>query len=56
MGSLGFLPDFDFCMAVLGFGRCTIGLAAPWRVKTVDSQAETSDMGPAPTEIMNCVI
>ena len=46
MGSVGFLPDFEFCMAVLGVGRGPIGLVAPSRFKILDSQPDSSNMGP----------
>ena len=40
------LVDFEFCMAVLGVGMGPIGLGAPLRFKTLDSQPEKSHMGP----------
>ena len=43
---MGFLVDFEFYMAVLGVGMCPIGLVAPLRFKTLDSQPEKSNMGP----------
>ena len=46
VGSIGFLQDFEFYMAVFGVGRCLIGLVAPWRFKMLDSQPEKSNMGP----------
>ena len=46
MGSIGFLVDFEFYMTVLGVGMCPIGLGAPLRFKTLDSQPEKSNMGP----------
>ena len=46
VGSVGFLADFEFPKAVLGIGRCPIGLVAPWRLKTLDSQPVESNMGP----------
>ena len=49
VGSIGFLQDFEFYMAVFGVGRCLIGLVAPWRFKMLDSQAVKSNMGPVPT-------
>ena len=47
MGSIGFLVDFEFYMAVLGVGMGPIGLVAPLRFKTLDSQSEKSNIGPA---------
>ena len=46
MGSIGFLLDFDFYMAVLGVRSGPIGFIAPLRFKTLDSQPEKSNMGP----------
>ena len=37
-------------MAVLGVGSGPIGLVAPWRFKTLDSQPEKSNMGPVSTD------
>ena len=50
MGSVGFLFDFEFYMAVLGVGMGPIGLMAPLRFKTLDSQPEKSNMGPVSTD------
>ena len=50
MGSVGFLFDFEFYMAVLGDGRGPIGLVAPLGFKILDSQPEKSNMGPVPTD------
>ena len=50
MGSVGFLLDFEFFMALLGVGRGSIGFAAPLRFKKLDSQPEKSNMGPVPTD------
>ena len=50
VGSVGFLPDFEFSMAVLGVGRVPIGLVAPLRFKWLDSQPDSSNMGPVPTD------
>ena len=50
MGSVGFLPVFEFYMAVLGVGRVSIGLVAPWRFKILDSQPDSSNMGPVPID------
>ena len=49
-GSIGFLADFEFYMAVLGVGSGPIGLVAPLRFKKLDSQPEKSNMGPVPTD------
>ena len=46
VGSVGFLADFVFYMAVLGVPSGPIGLVAPLRFKTLDSQPEKSNMGP----------
>ena len=46
MGSVGFLVDFEFSMAVLGVGRVPIGLVTPLRFKWLDSQPDSSNMGP----------
>ena len=46
MGSVRFLPDFEFYMAVWGVGRVPIGLVVPLRFKWLDSQPVESDMGP----------
>ena len=46
MVSIGFLIDFEFYMAVLGVGRGPIGLVAPLRFKTLESQPDSSNMGP----------
>ena len=50
MGSVGFLSDFEFYIAVLGVGRVSIGLAAPWRFKMLDSQPDSANMGPVSNE------
>ena len=47
---MGFLIDFEFYMAVLGVGRGPIGLGAPLRFKTLDSQPDKSNMGPDSTK------
>ena len=47
--------DFEFYMAFWGVGSGPIGFAAPWRFKTLDSQAEKSNMSPVPTDFHeNC--
>ena len=43
---MDFLTDFESYMAVWGVGMCPIGLVAPSRFKTLDSQPEKSNMGP----------
>ena len=50
MGSVGFLADFEFYMAVLGFRRGPIGFIAPLSFKWLDSQPDKSNMGPVPTD------
>ena len=47
---VGFLVDFEFSMAVLGVGRVPIGLVAPLRFKWLDSQPDSSNMGPVSTD------
>ena len=50
MGSIGFLADFEFYMAVLGVPSGPIGLVAALRFKILDSQPEKSNMGPVWTD------
>ena len=50
MGSIGFLADFEFYMAVLGVGRGPIGFIAPLSFKWLDSQPDSSIMGPVQTD------
>ena len=50
VGSVGFLVDFEFSMAVLGVGRVPIGLVTPLRFKWLDSQPDSSNMGPVSTD------
>ena len=50
MGSVGFLVDFEFSMAVLGVGRVPIGLVTPLRFKWLDSQPDSSNTGPVSTD------
>ena len=50
VGSIGFLSDFEFYMEVLGYRRDPIGLVAPLRFKWLDSQPDSSNMGPVPTD------
>ena len=45
-GSIDLLADVEFFVVVLGVGRGPIGLVAPLRFKTLDSQPEKSNMGP----------
>ena len=51
MGSVGFLVDFEFYMAVLGVPSGPIGLVAPLRFKILDSQPVKSDMILVPTHV-----
>ena len=46
VGSVGFLVDFEFSIAVLGVGRVPIGLVAGLRFKWLDSQPDSSNVGP----------
>ena len=48
---MDFLVDFDFYMAFWGVGMGPIGLVAPLRFKTLDSQPEKSNMGPVSTNV-----
>ena len=50
VGSIRVLLDLDFYMVILGVGRGPIGLVAPLRFKTLDSQPEKSNMGPVSTK------
>ena len=50
VGSIGFLTDFEFYMTVLGVGRGPIGFVPPLRLKTLDSQPDSSNTGPVPTD------
>ena len=47
---MAFLVDFEFYMAVFGVGMGPIGLVAPLRFKTLDSQPEKSNMVPVSIE------
>ena len=49
-GSVGFLADFEFYMAVLGVRRGPIGFIAPLSFKWLDSQPDSSNMGPVSTD------
>ena len=44
------LADFEFYMAVLGFRRGPIGFIAPLSFKWLDSQPDSSNMRPVPTD------
>ena len=46
VGSVGFLVDFEPSMTVLGVGRVPIGLVALLKFKWLDSQPDSSNMGP----------
>ena len=48
VGSIGFLVDFEFYMAVWGSRRCPMEFLAHWRFKWLDSQPVESEMGPIP--------
>ena len=50
VGSVGFLVDFEFSMAVLGVWRVPIGLVVALRFKWLDSQPDSSNMGPVSTD------
>ena len=43
---MDFVVDFEFDIAVLGVGRCPIGLIAALRFRMLDSQPDSSNMGP----------
>jgi len=51
VGSIGFLPDFEFYMAVFGVPSGPMALVAALRFKTTDSQPGSSNMGPVPTDV-----
>ena len=51
--SIGFLTDFEFYMSVLGVGSGPIGFVEPWRFKMLDSQPDSSNMGPVPNAFHN---
>ena len=42
--------DFEFYMAVLGVPSVPIGLVAPLRFNILDSQPDSSNMGPVPID------
>ena len=50
VGSVGFLVDFEFYMAVLGVPSGPIGFVAALGFKILDSQPEKSNMGPVWTD------
>ena len=47
---MDFLPDFEFYMPVLAFRRGPIGCIAPLSFKWLDSQPDSSNMGPVSTD------
>ena len=49
-GPLEFFGDFKFYMAIWGVGRCPIGLVAALRLRMLDSQPDSLNMGPFPTD------
>ena len=53
---MGFLVDFEFDMAVLEIGMGPIGLEAPLRFKTLDSQPEKSNMVPVSIDFPDFLI
>ena len=50
MGSIGFLADFEFYTAVLGVPSGPIEFAAPLGFKMLDSQPDSKNIGPVPTD------
>ena len=52
MGSIGFSSDFEFYMAVLGVPSGPIGFVAALRFKWLDSQPDSSNMGPVSTDFV----
>ena len=50
-GSIGFLADFEFCMAVLGVPSGSIAFAAALGFKWLDSQPDSSNMGPVSNDV-----
>ena len=50
VGSIGFLADFEFYIAVLGLPSGPIGFAAALGFKWLDSQSDMSNMGPVWTD------
>ena len=51
MGSIGFLSDFEFYMAVLGGPSGPMALVAALRFKMPDSQPDSSNMGPVSIDV-----
>ena len=51
MGSIGFLPDCEFYMAVLGVASGPMVLVAALRFKTTDAQPDSSNMGPVSIDV-----
>ena len=54
VGSIGFLVIFELCLAVLGVPSGPIGFVAPLRFKILDSQPDSSNMGPVPIDFHDC--
>ena len=50
MVSVGFVLDFKFYTAVLRGGRGPIDLVTPWRFKILDSQPDSVNMSPVPSD------
>ena len=53
---LDFLVDFEFYMAVLGVASGPIGFEAPLGFKILDSQPDSSNMGPVPSDFHDFLI
>ena len=51
MGSVGFLPDFEFYTVLLGVRSGPIGFAAPLELKMLDSQPDSSNMAPVSIDV-----
>ena len=51
VGSVGFLVDFEYSMAVLGVGRGPVEFIAPLSFKWLDSQPVKSNMSPDPIDV-----
>ena len=50
MGSIGFLADFESCMAVLVVPSGPIEFAAPLGFKMLDSEPDSSNIDPVSTD------
>ena len=50
LGPWDFFADFEFYMAVLGVPSSPIGFVAPLGFKILDSQPDSSNMGPVSTD------